>query len=74
MATKRKPGTAHTPLAVNHIGEDKSFGRASLPSRPRPPSKSGLSTHKDRAEDELVVERDAVFGPETAQPSGHKGH
>lgn len=72
MATKRKPGTAHTPLAVNHIGEDKSFGRASLPLRP--PRKSGLITHNARPEDDLVLERDAVSVPETDQPAGHKAH
>lgn len=72
MATIRKPGTTHTPPAVDHIGEDKSFGRGSLPLRP--PRKSGVITHNARPEDERVVERDAVSVPENAQPSGHKGH
>ena len=72
MATIRKPGTTHTPPAVDHIGEDKSFGRASLPSRP--PRKSGLSPYNARAEDEPVAERDAISVKKTAQPVGHKGH
>jgi hypothetical protein len=72
MATIRKPGTTHTPPTVDHIGEDKSFGRASVPSRP--PRKSGLITHNARAEDELVVESDAVSVPRPDQAAGHKGH
>ena len=72
MATIRKPGTTHTPPAVDHIGEDKSFGRASLLSQTA--HKSGLKPHNAKAEDDPIVERDAISVIKTAQPAGYKGH
>ncbi len=72
MATTRKPGTTHTAPPANRIGEDKSFGRASLMSQTA--HKSGLSPHNTNAEDEPVVERDATPVSRTVQPVGHKGH
>lgn len=72
MATTRKPGTTHTPPPANHIGEDKSFGRASQMSQTG--RKSGLSPHNAKAEDDPVVERDTTSVSRTVQPVGHKGH
>lgn len=72
MATTRKPGTTHTPPPAKHIGEDKSFGRASLMSQTA--HKSGLSPHNTKAEDDPVVERDTTSVSKAAQPDRHKGH
>ncbi|MBJ7446317.1 MAG: hypothetical protein JHC81_02185 [Brevundimonas sp.] len=72
MATIRKTGTTQTPPAANHIGEDKSFGRASQLSKTA--RKSGLNPHNAKAEDDPVLEHDAISMSKTAQPAGHKGH
>lgn len=72
MATIRRQGIHPNPPARDHIGEDKSFGRASrLLTAPRKP---GLNPHNAVACDDPVVDADAVSAPKPAQTTGHTRH
>lgn len=72
MATIRKHGIGHNPPIRDHIGEDKSFGRASrLLTAPRKP---GLNPHNTVACDDPVVDADAVSAPKLFQTTGQTRH
>jgi hypothetical protein len=72
MATISKQGIGHKPPINDHIGEDKSFGRASrLLTVPRKP---GLNPHNAVACDDPVFDADAVSAPKPVQTSGHTRH
>ncbi len=59
MATIRKQGIHSQAEARPHIGEDKSFGRASLQNAS--PRKTGLSPHNaNAASEDLVLEAEVV--------------
>jgi hypothetical protein len=72
MATIRKQGIGHNPPINTHIGEDKSFGRASrLLTAPRKP---GLNPHNAVACDDPVVDADALSAPKHFQTAGQTRH
>lgn len=73
MATIRKSGIDPRPPIRDHIGEDKSFGRASL--LRSPPRKVGLNPHNAIAVgDEPTIEKDAVVTAPVIPTSSHTRH
>ena len=72
MATISKQGIDPRPSIRDHIGEDKSFGRASQSTTA--PRKPGLNPHNAIARDEPVVEVDAVVAPAVIPTTGHTRH
>ncbi|PZO03412.1 MAG: hypothetical protein DCF29_11975 [Alphaproteobacteria bacterium] len=71
MATIRKQGIRPNPPVRDHIGEDKSFGRASLLMTAL--IQRGLNPHNAVACDE-PVEAEAVVTPMVTPTPGHTCH